>query len=207
MTTGPDATEPDPPLPLAYHREVVGMLKSSEPELWAWASSAGAQQEEAEAVRTGMLKTHYRLDVDGHPVLTERAAAMAQRLGVRAPVTMYQAGGTLAMNAALLHFPGEAHIVFSGPVLEKLKGAELDALLAHELAHQRLWEMEGGDFLTADRLLVTAANDPRATASHVQTARRLRLYTEIFADRGALTGCGELHAATVRSSGRAGSCW
>ena len=77
------------------------------------------------------------------------------------------------------------------------KGAELDAVLAHELAHYRLWEMDGGDFLVADRLLVAAANDPRAAASHAQSARRLRLYTEIFADRGSLTGCGELEAAVA----------
>ena len=41
----------------------------------------------------------------------------------------------------------------------------------------------------ADRLLQAAANDPRATPGHVQTARRFRLYTELYADRGALLGC------------------
>ncbi|MEO8354080.1 MAG: hypothetical protein ABI680_20315, partial [Chthoniobacteraceae bacterium] len=99
--------------------------------------------------------------------------------------------------AMLCHLPGEAHIVFTGPILATLKGIEMDAVLAHELAHYRLWEMEGGDFLIADRLLMAAANDPRAAASHAQTARRFRLYTEVFADRGSFAGCGELEAAVA----------
>jgi hypothetical protein len=57
--------------------------------------------------------------------------------------------------------------------------------------------MEDGDFLIADRLLVAAANDTRATVAHSQTARRYRLYTEVFADRGSLAGCGELETAVA----------
>ncbi len=186
-----------PPDPLAYHREVVAYLKEREPEAWHWASSGGACADHAETVRTDLLKSHYRLEAAAHPDLAERCTEMARRLEVEAPVTMYQAQGSPGMNAALLHLPGEAHLVFTGPILEKLQGAELDALLAHELAHARLWQQEGGDFLTADRLLVQAANDARAAASHVQTARRLRLYTEIYADRGSLAGCGDLHATVA----------
>ncbi len=180
--------------PLPYHREVVAYLKSAERELWQWASSAQARNDFAEPMRTELLKANYRLDLAGHPELTERCAAVAQRLGVTVPITLYQATGGFGMNAMLCHFPGEAHIVFTGPILSMLKGAEVEAVLAHELAHYRLWEMEGGDFLTADRLLVAAANDPRAAISHAQTARRFRLYTEIFADRGALLGCEQLEA-------------
>ena len=64
-------------------------------------------------------------------------------------------------------------------------------------AHYRLWEHANRDFLVADRLVLAAASDGRAAASHVQTARRLRLYTEIYADRGALVGCGQLDAAVA----------
>lgn len=183
--------------PLSYLREVVAYLKATEPELWLWASSAEVRGEFAEEMRTGLLKANYRLDAEGHPELVERCATVAQRLGVTVPITLYQATGGLCMNAMLCHFPGEAHIVFSGPILATLKGAELDAVLAHELAHFRLWEMDGGDFLVADRLLMAAANDPRAAASHAQTARRFRLYTEIFADRGSFAGCGQLDAAVA----------
>ena len=186
-----------PPLPLNYQRELLRHLAETEPELWKWARSADAQTVEAEAVKLGLLKTHYRLDPVAHPDLAERCAVIARRLEVAVPVTMYQEQGGLGMNAALWHLPSEAHVIFSGPILEKLHGAELDAVLAHELAHERLWQMEGGAFLAVDRLLMAAAGDPRAVASHVQTARRFRLYTEVYADRGALAGCGNLHAAVA----------
>ena len=183
--------------PLPYHREVVAYLKGTEPELWQWGSSAKARGEFADEMRTGLLKANYRLDAEGHPELAERCAVVAQRLGVMVPVTLYQASGGSGLNAMLCHFPDEAHIVFTGPILATLKGAELDAVLAHELAHYRLWEMEGGDFLVADRLLMAAANDSRAAASHAQTARRFRLYAEVFADRGSFVGCGELEATVA----------
>ena len=180
--------------PLPYQREIVAYLKETEPELWRWGSSAEVRDEFAEEMRTQLLKTNYRLDAEGHPDLVERCAAVAQRLEVNAPVTLYQATGGLGLNAMLCHLPGDAHIVFSGPILATLKGAEVDAVIAHELAHYRLWEMDDGEFLVADRLLLAAANDPRAATSHSQTARRFRLYTEIFADRGSLAGCGQLDA-------------
>ena len=175
----------------------MAYLKATEPELWLWASSAEVRGEFAEEMRTGLLKANYRLDAEGHPDLAGRCAAVAQRLGVTAPVTLYQTTGGFGLNAMLCHLPGEAHIVFTGPILATLKGAELDAVLAHELAHYRLWEMDGGDFLVADRLLMAAANDPRAAASHAQTARRFRLYTEVFADRGSFAGCGQLEATVA----------
>src|SRR5688500_17727210 len=64
--------------PLPYHREVVSYLKSMEPELWRWASSAEVRSEFAEETRTALLKANYRLDADGHPELAERCAAVSQ---------------------------------------------------------------------------------------------------------------------------------
>ena len=186
-----------PPDPLPYQREVVAFLKDTERELWAWASSAEVRDGAGDEMRTELLKNTYRLDADAHPELAARCVAMAARLGVDVPVTLYQAQGGLGLNASICCLPREAHIVFTGPILGTLRDAELDALLAHELAHHRLWTLDGGDFLIADRLLLAAANDPRAAAGHVQTARRFRQYTEVFADRGALAGCGDLHAAVA----------
>lgn len=188
--------------PLPYLREVVAFLKEREPELWQWSSSAPVRSELAEEVRTELLKTSYRLDADGHPELSQCCAAVAQKLGVTAPVTLYQANGGFGLNAMLCYLPGEAHIVFTGPILANLRGAELEAVLAHELAHYQLWTMCEGEFLVADRLLMAAAQDHRSAASHAQTARRFRLYTEVFADRGAFAGCGRLEptvAALVKT--------
>jgi hypothetical protein len=151
----------------------------------------------AEEVRTDLLKSSYRLDAEGHPDLAQRCAAVAQRLGITAPVTLYQANGGSGLNAMLCYLPGEAHIVFTGPILANLQGAELDAVLAHELAHYALWTMSDGEYLIAERLLMAAAQDSRASASQAQTARRFRLYAEIFADRAAYLGCGELEPAVA----------
>jgi hypothetical protein len=195
----PEVSTSIPGLPsaLRYQREVVEYLKDKEPELWRWASSAEVRDEVADEMRTQLLKSNYRLDADGHPELTERCQAVAEKLEVKVPVTLYQATGGLGLNAMICHVPGEAHIVFTGPILSTLKGAEIDAVLAHELAHYRFWEMDGGDFMIADRLLMAAANDRRGAGSHAETARRFRLYTEIFADRGSFHGCGQLEAAVA----------
>lgn len=182
--------------PLPYHDDVVRCLQAEEPDVWRWACSAQARDEHAEAVRGELLKETYRLDAGAHPELHERCAAAAARLALRVPVTLYQAGDG-AMNASLYFLPGEAHVVFTGPVLERLKGAELEALLGHELSHHLLWELDGGLYHAADRILTAALGDPRASASHLQTARLFRLYTEAFADRGGAVACGALAPAVT----------
>jgi hypothetical protein len=183
--------------PLPYQVRVVAFLKEREPELWRWGSSAEAENEYVRQVRTSLLKGTYRLGADGHAELIERCTAVAARLGITVPITLYQSIGGTEMNAGLYYLPGEAHVVFTGAVLNTLQGPEIDAVLAHELAHHRLWEHQGRDFLVADRLLSAAASDARAATSHVQTARRFRLYTEIYADRGALVGSGQLDVAVA----------
>lgn len=175
----------------------MAYLKSSEPELWKWASSTQSQSDYAQELRTHLLKTTYRLDAQGHPELAQKATAIVEKLGLNVSVTLYQANGGIGMNAAICHLPGEAHVIFTGPILAALQGAELDAVLGHELAHFQLWNIEDGEFLTADRLLGAACNDARGASSHVQTARRFRLYTEIFADRGSLAASGDLNATVA----------
>jgi len=182
--------------PLPYHDDIVRCLRSEEPEVWQWASSAQAREEHASTVRKELLKETYRLDADAHPELHRHCSAAAQRLGLRVPVTLYQAGDG-AMNASLYYLPGEAHVVFTGPVLERLQGAELEAVLGHELAHHLLWELEDGAYHAADRVLTLALNDSRASTSHAQTARLFRLYTEAFADRGGAVACGGLGPAVT----------
>lgn len=182
--------------PLPYHQDIVRYLRAEEPDVWRWACSAQALDEHAEAVRGALLKETYRLDADAHPELHERSAAAARRLDLTVPVTLYQAGEG-AMNASLFFLPGEAHVVFTGPVLERLKGDELEALLGHELSHYLLWELEGGTYHAADRILTAALDDPRAHPSHMQTARLYRLYTEAFADRGGAIACGGLAPAVT----------
>lgn len=180
--------------PLPYHDAIVAYLRNQEPEVWQWACSAQAKREHADAVRAELLKHTYRLDADAYPELHQACAGAAMRLGLRVPATLYQAGDG-AMNASLYFLPGEAHIVFTGPVLERMKGPELEAVLGHELAHHLLWEQHGGIYHAADRILGATSEDARANASHLQTARLYRLYTEAFADRGGAVACASLAPA------------
>lgn len=194
------AGTPAPPIaalrPMGYHDEVVALLRLHEPEAWAWASSAAARSDRAQEARAFLLQHTYRLDADAHPKLHACCAAAAAHLGVTAPVTIYQ-GSEQHANAALLYLPGEAHIVFNGSLLERLAGAELEAVCGHELAHYLLYERDDGAWFTASRLLGMAQDDPRSDASLRETARLFALYTEAFADRGGAVACGALEPAVA----------
>ncbi len=177
--------------PLPYHLELRDYLKSEERELWNWFASAKAKADYTENLRLELLKSTYRLDLGGHPELHQSLDAAKARLQLDIPVTLYQAQNSPQLNAALFFIPGQGHIVFSGPMFTLLDAEELKSVIGHELAHYHLWERDGGEFHIADRLIQAVASDPRASASHEQTARRYQLYTEIFADRGSLCVTGD----------------
>ena len=179
--------------PLPYHLEVREYLKSRERELWKWFASAQAKADYTENLRLELLKATYRLAPEGHADLYANLNEAKAKLQLDIPVTLYQAQNTSQLNAALFFMPEEGHIVFSGPVFNLLNAEELKSVLGHELAHYHLWRRDGGEFHIADRLLQAVSNDPRASASHEQTARRYQLYTEIFADRGSLRVTGEVN--------------
>jgi predicted SprT family Zn-dependent metalloprotease len=183
--------------PLPYHLEVREYLKSRERELWKWFASAQAKADYTENLRLELLKSTYRLAPEGHADLYANLNEAKAKLQLDVPVTLYQAQNSSQLNAALFFIPGEGHIVFSGPVFNLLNAEELKSVLGHELAHYHLWRRDGGEFHIADRLLQAVSNDPRASASHEQTARRFQLYTEIFADRGSLCVTGELNAVVA----------
>jgi predicted SprT family Zn-dependent metalloprotease len=179
--------------PLPYHLELRDYLKSEERELWNWFSSAQAKADYTENLRLELLKSTYRLDADAHPQLYQSVDEAKTRLQLDIPVTLYQAQNSHQLNALLFYIPGQGHIVFFGPILSLLNAEELKSVIGHELAHYHLWERDGGEFHIADRLLHAVAQDPRASSSHEQTARRYQLYTEIFADRGSFCATGDVN--------------
>ena len=87
--------------------------------------------------------------------------------------------------------PGEAHIILVGAIASSLGELELKALLGHELAHFHFFDRQENEFLVAAEILAALSNDRAARSCHRETERLYRLYTEIYADRGALLVTGD----------------
>lgn len=184
-------------VPLPQHHALTDWLRQEECEVWQWFKDREPESRDADQVRLSLLRDTYRMDADGHPELFQEIAAAVAALGLDAVVHAYQAQGEALPNAAVCYLPGEAHLIFSGPILSLLSPLELRAVIGHELAHQLLWQMADGVYLLADRILDAAAAHPAAKPAHLQSARVWRLATELFADRGAYLATGSLEAAVA----------
>ncbi|HRH94278.1 MAG TPA: M48 family metalloprotease [Prosthecobacter sp.] len=184
-----------PPLP--QHRTLAEWLCREEKEVWRWFEEKEKTETDAEQVRLSLLRDTYRLDAEAHPEVFREIAAACAALGIQAQVFAYQAQDATTPNAAVCHLPGEAHVIFSGPILSLLSTDELRGVIGHELAHHHLWQMEDGTFYLADRILHSAASHPGAEPAHAQSARVWRLATELFADRGAFLATNSLETAVA----------
>lgn len=160
-------------------------------------ASAAATDEFLGAVQASLLRSTYRLEAAAHPEVFEPARRAAAALGLDLPISIFQAEGRAEANAGLVFVPSELLLVLSGNLVTLLDPEELTAVFGHELAHHRLWTEAGGTYLTADRLLHAAADDPAGAASHDETARRYRLATELYADRGAFLAAAAPGAAVT----------
>lgn len=188
-------------VPTGYLQEMASLLRRTEPELWDFFADASTETERAR-VRSQLLQYSVRLDAEDYPELHAQASLAAAALGIADSVTLYQAQGAEAPsdhgNAWCLSLPGEAHVVFSGRLLEQLDDRRLLAVLGHELTHHKLWQDNEGELATADRMLWAAAVDSDSLPSHVESARRFRLHIETSADRGGLLAADDL-LATVEA--------
>ena len=166
-----------------YHQQLRNHFETGEPELWSWfAETATSSSDSIDEAELELLKTAYRLDGSMHDVLTGFALLIAGRLDLTGTVTLYQELGTRERNARVLLLGEDIHVVFGGDVLELLDLGEQLAVLAHELAHVSLWQREDKAYWILDTLIHRLAADPSATEAVDETARRLRLHTEVFAD-------------------------
>ena len=181
-------------LPLPYHRAVTDILERENPN--AFRALIPNSESDATELDQALLRSTYRLDPQAHPAVHAAVARAAAALGVDVPLELYadEAGGR-ETNAALIFVPSRAVLLFSGDTLNVLDGEELTAIAGHELAHHTLWTRQSGRYLAASRLLDAAESDARTPSEYLETARRFRLATEVFADRGALRACGELGPA------------
>ena len=181
---GDQIGEEDRLVPLSYHAELVTYLSEHERAVWDWSKSDDVRRHQADEMREAMLRQTYRLEPEAHPDVYAACQSAMTKLGIDAPATLYQAADGM-MNASLCFIPGEIHLVFYGPILERMASAELLALMGHELAHYRLWMAADGNYYNASRILDHALSYPDASPSQRESARLLSLYTELYADRGA----------------------
>ncbi len=170
-----------------YHAAVCTYLTEREPDLWRWGVSS--MQDDLQQIRLHLLKTTYQLSPEAHPELHASAARAAQALGIDPAIALYQSNNGGGANVAIYTAPGEAHIIFQGPVLGMLQGAEIDAVLGHELAHYLLWQRDGQRYWIASRILDRLALEESPPGVWASTAVRYQQYTEIYADRGAYAVC------------------
>ncbi|MEZ0446342.1 M48 family metalloprotease [Cellulomonas sp. ICMP 17802] len=173
--------------PLPYHREVTALLERENPvAIGALRPTTGPELGQL------LLRQTYRVEATAHPEVHAAVQRAADALGVAVPVEIYVDEGGPGTTAELVFVPDRAVLVLGGGTLNLLDPAELCAVAGHELAHHVLWTAEGGRYLAAARLLDAAESDARTPSEYLETARRFRLATELYADRGAVLACGSL---------------
>ena len=172
--------------PLRYHRQMRDLLKSEHSEVWQWFSSVTVKDEHDQQMELALLKSTYRMEREAHPSLYDISDSVCTALEIQAPVTLYQSQSASPCSAALYFTPEHAHVVFFGDLLELLDEAEIKSVIAHELSHFKLWTLDNGEYLVCDQVLTAMVNEPRAETCHHESAINFQLYTEVYADRGAL---------------------
>jgi hypothetical protein len=189
---------------LTYHRDVADRLERDEPNDWltvrelrqaspsgpaGWADGAVADP------AAELLRSAYRLEPTEHPLVHSALARAVENLGIDCPIAVYQVDGGLEANAGLVSLADELAVVLSGTLIPVLSEAGLSAVFGHELSRHLLWSLDDGRYQVADRLLELLSVEADTPPALLETFRRYRLATEVFADRGAVVAGGDLLSA------------
>jgi hypothetical protein len=177
--------------PFKYQTKLRDELKA-QTKTWEWFSSVKVKVEQLQDFKTNLLKNAYRLEKEQNAELYDKVNLTKEKLGLSVDVTLYQAQNTIECNAGISYSPGEAHIVFSGPILKLLSGNELLSVIAHELSHLSLFSIENTEYEITDRIITSIANDRRTDDVYIETARLYKLYMELYCDRGSLFVTGNI---------------
>jgi Zn-dependent protease with chaperone function len=196
------------PEALPYHLKVRDFFRR-QTSTWEFFTAAGTRDQQLIAFQRALLKNTSLFSRDSEPALFGQIDRVREQLGLGTmPVIAYQAQDAHPgnqLNAGIIYLHQEAHLVFSGPVLEKLNEEELLALIARQLMHVRLYTLLNGDLEVADRIITSIANHRdsegdyagkrlsggASLAPYAETARLFKLYTGIYCDRGAYAVLGD----------------
>lgn len=169
---------------LLYHRIATQYFKEQQ-AVWQFFSDQSHKTEQLQEFKTDLLKNTYKFDPVTHAGLFEKVEKAREKLGLSISVHLYQAQHPDELNATIVYLNEEAHIVFSGAIIQLLNNEEQLAIISHELSHVQLYRELNGDLETADRIITALNNHSGCTTAQYETARLFKLYTEIFCDRGA----------------------
>jgi hypothetical protein len=181
------------PEALPYQLKVRDYFRSHA-STWEFFAAVRTREEQLAAFQTDLLKNTYQFTREGEPGLFGTIDMVREALALGdLVVSAYQAADQSGseLNASIIYLHQEAHLVLMGPVLEKLDEQELQAVIAHELAHVRLYTLLGGEIEVADRIVTSTANHAGSGPAYLETARLFKLYTEIYCDRCAYTVMGD----------------
>jgi len=170
---------------LEYHQTTTDYFQKQIP-VWQFFANHVHKEEQLKEFKTDLLKNSYKFDeATDDTGLYQKVKLAKEKLSLNIPVVLYQAQHVEEINASIVYLNGEAHIVFSGKLIQLLTDEEMLAIIGHELSHVQLYTQLNGEVEVADRIVTAIANHIGSTSAHYETARLFKLYTEIFCDRGA----------------------
>ena len=164
--------------PFGYQKKLRDHFKKRE-KTWQWFGDKKIKEQQVAEFKDMLLKNTYRLDKETHKSLYDNCTEICQVLAIDADVTLYQEHNSTQLNAGISIFEKEAHIVFSGSLINLLSEDEMRSLLAHELSHYLFYKMDNEEFETTQRIVLALANDTRSEDAVIETARVFQLYMEL----------------------------
>lgn len=170
---------------LDYHQTTTSYFQK-QTSVWQFFANHEHKEEQLKEFKTDLLKNSYKFDeTTDDNGLYKKVKIAKEKLSLELPITLYQAQNVEEINASIVYLNGEAHIVFSGKLIQLLTDEEMLAIIGHELSHVQLYTQLNGEVEVADRIITAISNHMGSTSAHYETARLFKLYTEIFCDRGA----------------------
>ena len=106
---------------LGYHRAVLAVVRRLDER--AWMALLGGP---VDGIDDALLRHAYRLEPGAHPAVYRAGERAAEALELDAEIDYFQVGGE--PNAAYIHQPGKAVILFQGALLDRLDEDELTAV-------------------------------------------------------------------------------
>ncbi len=166
-----------------YLETLASFLQTQMPGAWQWFHSDRFARDDVESIRLDLLRSTVRIDREKNDRVYGIVDAVANKLDLTIPVTLYQVQNPSGWNAAAMPVTDHAHLLIEGPLLKEFNDEELTAVLAHELAHVLLWRIDDRRHRTTLRLLDALCSDAGVAEAHLESSRLCRLHTEIFCDR------------------------